>query len=307
MCNFTPKKRKSISNSSKKDAVISFGSNKLYNLFPLIRSLRTTGSRCRFILLTTSQSLTIYPSTYYKSANLCGVEFINISSISYSKKATCVLRYLHLKDFLIKNNLEIERVIFIDLYDTIFQNDPFTTDFGDSIYFCDEGVIIKENGYNKGWVNEVLKKWKNYGINITINDDLKNEILSKNILNSGIIAGKTKYIIEFADAISMAIRVKTFRFKIIDQGFMNVLVYSGYFNGRLNYTILPLNNSLFDSIALIGQKIDEDTEKLVFGNISINGAFPAIIHQHDRSKKIISLVESVCPNIHHLPDYIRIK
>lgn len=103
LCKFTPKNRKYISNSSKKDAILSFGLNNLYNLFPLIRSLRTTGSKCRFILLTNSKSLTMYSSAYYKSANLCGVEFINISFVSYSKKETYFLRYFHLKNFLIKN------------------------------------------------------------------------------------------------------------------------------------------------------------------------------------------------------------
>lgn len=113
--------------------------------------------------------------------------------------------------------------------------------------------------------------------------------------------------IEFTNAICKICNAKTLKVKVVDQGFMNVLVYSGYFNGKINYTILPLNNSLFNSIALIGRKFDEKTEKIVFGNITIYGESPAIIHQHDRSKKIISLVKFVCPNIYHFPDYIRRK
>ena len=72
---------------------MSFGANKLNNLFPFVRTLRTTGTQCRFILFVNNKSLIRYPELFYQLAKDCGVEFINFGSVSFTKIQAMFLRF----------------------------------------------------------------------------------------------------------------------------------------------------------------------------------------------------------------------
>ena len=52
LCSFVPNNGSYPSNSSPKDAIFVLGMNKLTNLIPIVRTLRTTNSKCRFFLFT---------------------------------------------------------------------------------------------------------------------------------------------------------------------------------------------------------------------------------------------------------------
>lgn len=156
-CKFIPNKGVATANSSDKDVILTFGANKLKNLFPFVKTLRTSGSRCRLIIFVNKLSLTIYPKLFYKSANDCGVEFFNFGSYSFTKQQAFFLRFYFYHKFLIQNREIINRVIFCDLYDTLFQSDPFTTEFGNYLYLTSETYSIRRIPSNRKWIEGILQ------------------------------------------------------------------------------------------------------------------------------------------------------
>lgn len=306
-CNFTPY-QKSTPNSSKKDAILTIGTNKLFNLMLFIRTLRTTGSQSRFILFTNNQVFKNYNNEFFRVINDCGVEIINIGTTP-PNFCTSHIRFMIFKDFLIKNRNLIDRVFLCDLYDTVVQHDPFITDFGNSLYFNDEGFKISESPVNSFWINDGFKFWrKEYDPLLNFDKKLRKKIFDQKILNSGIQAGTTDAIIQFCSIMCSAINKKKFQpYFLHDQAFQNMVVYSGYLDKRINYTILSTSTDLFASIDLISRKIDNSSIEVIFGRIQRDGGIPGILHQYDRSKKIRSLLSKICPNEDKFPDYIRYR
>lgn len=307
LCNFKPY-GKSIPNSSERDAILTIGTNKLLNLVLFIKTLRTTGSKCRFILFANNKVFSNYKSDFFRTIDDCGVEIINIGDTSPDFRASHI-RFMIFKEFLIKNRNLIDRVFLCDLYDTVVQHDPFITEFGNSLYLNDEGFLIKQSPINSGWIYAGFKEWKieNEPI-LKFDETLKKNIYNQKILNSGVQAGTTDIMIKFCSIMCSSINKKTFQpFFPHDQAFQNMVVYSGYLDKRINYKILKTNTEFFASIDLISRIIDNSTEKLVFGDIKVDGGNPGILHQYDRSKKIRELLLEVCPNLNNFTDYIRVK
>lgn len=309
ICNFIPYKGGALPNSSEKDLIMSFGTNKLTNLFPFIRTLRTTGSRCRFILFVDANSLTKYPNIYYELANDCGVEFINIGSISFTKMQAMFLRFCFFQKFLITNQAKIDRVIFVDLYDTIFQHDPFTTEFGNFLYISSDTYSFRRVRSNLNWLNECLTHFDhNFDptVSTLFSEDFKKEVVYKEALNGGLQAGPVQIMIEFSTAMMKMGDVKTLKVHCNDQGFLNALIYSGYFNRMFRYSILSLNSTFMASIHFFCfQHINKSPDKFEIGKIDRYGGVAAVLHQFDRSRKLKSALVDVCPNDNNFDDYTR--
>lgn len=308
-CNFIPHNGKATPNSSGRDAILSFGANKLYGLFPFVRSLRTTGSKCRFFILVNSQALRRYSNFYYQNANECGVEFIDIGPVEITRKAAMFFRYYLFRKFLIKNREKIDRVIFCDLYDTVFQHDPFTTEFGNTLYFTDEETAIRDNMLNSRWLNSVYRYFKKHpdpDFPISFDKKSKKKIYQSNIINGGLQAGTVPLLIKFCTVMLKTGNKLKMELLFNDQGFLNLMIYSGCFKNKFNYTIVPLKTDLFASISHYADVIEtEKSIKPIFGQAGKDGTVPGVLHQYDRSPKVRTQLIKACPNDLNLTDYIR--
>ena len=129
LCNFTS--INDISDSTKKDVIISFSILKTHNLALLQRTLRTTKSNASLVLLLDQQaidSLDEITKQFFKNCStqvvIMPVEVFQSHDAS-PKNFMIPLMYLFLK----MNRHLINRVIFVDLFDTVFQSDPFSSKF----------------------------------------------------------------------------------------------------------------------------------------------------------------------------------
>lgn len=307
LCNFAPDNKTFIPNSSERDAILSFATNELTNLIPFIRSLRTSNSKCRFIVFSNHKALTKYSKNFYQIAEKCGVEFINIGTKSFTGLSAMYIRFVIYKYFLYRNKDKFDRVIFCDLFDTIVQHDPFTTNFTNMTFFAEEGFTIKNNKCNYYWLLDAFKIWDKYMVNsaIQFNDEIKKTIFDKNLINAGIQAGPIKSMIEMTELMSQMGDETTGEILVNDQSFFNILAYSGFF--KFNFSTINSSEFLSTFGYFFGPKIDKININLTFGRIERDGIIPGIIHQYDRSFKILQAVLKVCPNNNNLKDYYRNK
>lgn len=310
LCSFVPNNGSYPSNSSPKDAIFVLGMNKLTNLIPIVRTLRTTNSKCRFFLFTDNSTITKYKSDkkFFKTLEDCGTEFVNLGEIdSKNLFFICYLKYFIYKKFLIKYKYFFDRVIFMDLYDSIIQHDPFTTEFENTLYLSDEGYILKNDSFNMDCLNTGFRMLKIYSGDpeLKFSEVQKNSIVNGNILNGGLQEGGTDSLIKLCEIMEKSGNVKRHFAYLLDQSFLNMIAYSGYLSKRMNFTIIPKGSDLSSTIGIYVSEMNKNNVTIVFGNISRDGKFPAILHQFDRSERIKDELKRVCPNDENFTDYIR--
>lgn len=310
LCTFQPNISQTTPNSSNRDAILTIGMGKLLNLLLFVKTLRTTGSKCRFIVFLDDEAMHHYDRNFYTTAENCGVEFVNFDRLKRYLDIAC-LRFRIYLDFLLINRNLFDRVYLCDMFDTAVQHDPFTTDFGDSLYLCDEGIKIKDDSINTYWISKCISDMEanSNDKSFIFSEEIKKNIFEKNILNSGLVAGSIDNMIKYCEAMSKMIDNSTFNLNAFyDQGFHNLIVHSGYLKGKVNYTIEKVNSELFASIGIYITRTDniEHNDKIIdFGNIKRDDAFPGILHQFERSLKIKDSLLHYCPNKENFSDYIR--
>lgn len=310
LCSFRPNNGSYPPNSSPRDAIFLLGLNKLTNLLPIVKTLRTSGSKCRLFLFTDNSTISKYKSQpkFMQSLEDCGTEFINLGKVVTGGLFNiCYLKYYIYKIFLNQNKFFFDRVIFMDLYDSIIQHDPFTTEFKHSLYLSNEGYIIKNDGFNTQYINSGYAQLKNHCSDpeLIFSEEQKTNISNGYILNGGLQQGGVDALIKLCEIMEKSGNIKERKSFLLDQSFLNMIVHSGYLKKRMEYTILPAGNDLSSTIGIYVGKIKN--VKFVFGNISRDGHFPAILHQFDRSGQIKDDLKKVCPNDENFTDYLRYR
>lgn len=86
LCKFIPNNGSFPPNSTPRDAIFVLGLKKLTNLLPVVKTLRTVGSKCRFFLFT--DNITFVNNSkaspkFFSYLEDCGVEFVNIGKLHY--------------------------------------------------------------------------------------------------------------------------------------------------------------------------------------------------------------------------------
>lgn len=153
-CNF--ESRSLRSNSSPQDAILITMLNCTYNLVPFTRSLRTTGSKALVVIFIDDLAKQKIDTSLSTFAANCGITFIYIGKTNFTRNELLLFRNPLLFDFLkLRPNL-FKRILIVDLFDSIFQGDPFYEDFdtttvGFSVetHRCDVGQI-RNAGYLVG-------------------------------------------------------------------------------------------------------------------------------------------------------------
>ena len=227
LCNFTSDNQNS--NSTKRDVVFSFASQKVYNFALFQRTLRTTGSNATIVLILDNESFYSIDSDTLKFTEECGTQIIKCpsSSVSLSKQATKNYMFHIAYLFFKQNEGLIDRIIFLDLFDGLFLADPFN-DFikYDQIHMSREHMMNEFNPMLLTWINQYDPKF---------NFDIKNKFI--NTINSG-------YFGAFYDGMIVFLRVFLEYTKFnnaIDQGLIN-LMYFRHMLRPYGYEISPENH-----------------------------------------------------------------
>ena len=312
LCKFTSNYNDKKPNSTPKDLILLVSLGKMKNLIAFIRSLRTTGSKCRVIVFADISALTNYEKKFYEEAENCGIEFINIGMVKLgNENGMYYLKYCLIRDFLILNRDKFDRIIACDMFDSIVQHDPFISAFNESqVYFSNEGFHIIENKFNMDYLNDAIKSMKQIDPNFTMNykNGEYDVLIDKWIVNGGLqAAGDADSMIAFCEEM-----IKTGNFNLLeayamDQGFINLLLHTRMFEGKFKYKVESHRSDIFSTMGYWLYIVDYDKkpEKIEFGKISRSNYYPGIIHQFDRSTKIVKAFLDVCPNDRNYPDYIR--
>lgn len=185
LCSFTVRNRH-IPNSTPNDIIFSSMFLKSFNLIPSLRSLRTTGSKCGVIIFTDSILYQKINHVLFTFLNDCGCLIINVGELSTSRKNKLFMaRNLAIYEFLLLNYQYINRIIIIDLYDTIFQGDPFNN------YFLNDtiGLSLETTKIQGSHIQ---------GISILFGQEKAHQLCYKRkIINCGTIIGSSQIVLNF--------------------------------------------------------------------------------------------------------------
>jgi len=269
ICTFIAKNY--ASNSGPEDVILTIMMKSYTNLVACVKSLRTTGSKATFFVFTDSETLSSVPQQVIDLANHCGCIFVNIGVFpSLSNKEFWGFRYLLYDKFLVSHYIFINRVLIIDLFDTIFQGDPFSKNTrDDKVYFSSEFQKIIKCYINYDWIKVLApNNYSEYG--------------EKTIINGGSLIGGALPIIRLLRVFFSMFDYKNLSSMLVDdQGYMNYILYSNILEThRINYAIDESGEIIVSlNKVLVWQRIPND---YTVGNFVMKDGFrhPPVVHQY---------------------------
>ncbi|EAY11839.1 hypothetical protein TVAG_459110 [Trichomonas vaginalis G3] len=155
LCNFTVRNEKN--NSSPRDLLLAATRYKLENIHFLVRSLRHTGSKCTvaYLLDTIAYHRITAKDRFYLEK--CGVQLINMGDAEYTNKTDVwSSMYLWMEYVIYSNPHKFDRILKVDMYDVIFQGDPFDKSIKpDTFYMISEAGPIGKHSMSKEFIAQV--------------------------------------------------------------------------------------------------------------------------------------------------------
>jgi hypothetical protein len=194
-----------------------------------------------------------------------------------------------INDYLRIQQFYINRVLTTDIFDVVFQGDPFTTDIKPNIlYLTSENHQIKRNYWMRNWMN-ALKPDPHF-INAS-------QISNKNVvINSGPLIGTINVILQYLDCYYKYYTKDAYKIRSInDQNVLNYLAHLGILSSNnIQYVIDDPNG--FSSV--IGMKYFHDKDHwnelgYVFLN-SISKIYSLHVHQYDRQHGLKRNIIEIC-------------
>lgn len=268
-------------NSSPRDAILSAMFSAIAGLLPFVRTLRTTGSKAHVFLFTDNKGKSMLTQDELMLLDKCSIFIINTGTFHLEWKRFLILRYPLFYDFLYYRVHLMDRVIIVDLFDTVFQGDPFTSSFhNDTFYFAKENITIDQCWMNSMWAKRAAP-------------DLYDEIKNNTIVNSGLFMGGIIPVLHFLD-IYMTL-YDTFTLNDVnapDQGYFLFATYHIVVKSpRIKVRFL----SSFDGVVVFENYAEKS--RFVFGDFKPRNSsiYPRILHQYDKNSELRISVYYACP------------
>ena len=213
LCNFTV--RNTNEDSTTEDVIIGCAINSTENIILFMRTLRTTGCKAKCVLLMDQNAVLSLSRSTMKCVHDCGGQIINCGVLPVTDLRDCQnYVYLLCYEFLYFNRPFINRVIIVDLFDTVFQGDPFNFQVGG--YYLN---IINEGSDFTSSNGEVNEKWMNM-----YDFDLPDELTEEKYLCTGYIGGDFDVVYNF---LHVFLQYMSLGKEKTDQGEVNFLYFSG--------------------------------------------------------------------------------
>lgn len=287
--------------STAKDIVISSMVKHCYNLIPCLRSLRTTGSKCGMIVLADKSVLNNITREFAQLVLDCGCKLICIGEIRQDKRMQLfMVRNVAIYDLLRARSHFFDRIIIIDLFDTIFQGDPFSKLYDNNcLTFSQETAFVRGSHFQGALI-------------LVGNETAKQKILMKPMINCGTISGKYKFIIIFLQLwinLSRSIDRRSFqrlvKTQYADQTLVNVLVRCNILQDHG----VPVRLYTYQDQQVVLHKIFKLKLDFRIGEFKGNESkyYPSLIHLYDRSQSFCRSVIEACPPTFQDPNYNRCK
>jgi hypothetical protein len=230
----------------------------------------------------------------------CGCTVINTGTLfSQDRNYLFMLRNSATYDFLRFRTHLFDRVILFDLFDTIFQGDPFTREINETmIGFSLETALIRGNHLR--------------GAIILVGKEMSMEKLFwRPVINCGTVIGSMHAVMIFLkmefDMVKNLSRkdyVTLIETAYPDQALVNVLVRGGFVEAQ------GLNVRLYEHFELFVSlyKVFKWEYNMTFGHYAPKGVYGLLIHLYDRSPEFCASVAAACPQEFEVPNqYVRCK
>jgi len=292
LCDFSPSNENA--NSSPRDVVMTMAMKKLTNIGPFLKTLRTTGSKAKVVIFTDYSTLEDYNDDVKELINNCSVIFVDVGppvkKLDYNQVS--MYRNILTIDYLAANEPAIDRVIMLDLYDSIIQTDPFTPEIRkDTLYLNKEGFYLKDNYFNMNWLRDV--PW----INIT-------HVSQHETLCTGLIWGGAYQVSLLYKSYLSVFDAWELKCYTADQGFLNSVIYGGVIDKYTkNYKLVDAGAG-YETIGTLFEHYRYT--KLGDYHHPKTNVISKIIHQYDRDDALKRIIKKTCPrNNLNIKNYIR--
>jgi hypothetical protein len=296
LCLFKVDNDGDIPNSSERDVILVLAVGQLRNVHLFVRTLRTTACRARCVLFVDQKATSGHGQDYFATLYNCGVQLVDLGPGPVAQLGTDFLRQIVYYRFLTINHFCLDRVLVADLFDTIFQKDPFIEAFqSDRVYYSNEGYAIKADYYNRKWMRRLFP-WIGvlFGVQ-NITSAMRLRVFEQTIVNSGLIGGGVKPFLRHANFMVKMGNNMTWRPYCLDQPFLNAGLGLGLM--QFPYQIDSLNSTFLGTVGiLLAQESNAMTGRGI-GSFARNGRIPNVLHQFDRSALMKNSIRDSCPEI----------
>lgn len=210
-CNYTSRTKKN-GHSIPSDVILVYCANQVKSLILFIRTLRHVKSRASVFLFVDSDAYNKINSETMSVLKDCGMNVINFGELpEFNIVSIFSIGFIVMRDFLIVNQKYIRNVLICDLYDIVFQADPFTYPF----HMKELEFVSQMNFYN---ASDNDRLW------ITWYEPMRKEWNNTQIINSGQVIGSCFDMISFLDLyVNFFDPSDYFSIKTTDQAFFNLL------------------------------------------------------------------------------------
>ena len=277
---------------TKKDLIIVAAQKSMTGAVLFMRTLRRTGYFSPVVIMADGEAMKKTTNATKEQLSQLGAHIIPIGYMHHEQNSVYSTGIIAIYDFLKSNTKEYDRVLVCDLFDIVFQDNPFNFPMAnDTLYFVSERITFNESEINKAWImndiGEFPKEWEN-----------------KEVINSGQVMGDIAPMLVFLNKYIEHLNLKNKQYSQIttpDQAIFNILIHSGELNkSHIPYVIC--RNQTYSAI-MSSPKYDVSKG---FYNVTDNGVYIPIIHQyyvsHEFSKQIL---EQFPRDDGNLTDYMR--
>jgi hypothetical protein len=283
-------------NSSPRDLLATGMFRRSAGVIPCVRTLRTAGSRCTVVVFTDAAVFSAIGFHRYLAD--CGVTLVNVGALfSERRNFLFMLRNSACYDWLRYRDFLFDRVILIDLFDTVFQGDPFTDEIADDVIaFSVETAQIRGNHLR--------------GAALLVGAaDADSRVAWQPVVNCGTVMGSTRTVLSFLALEFRLIRrlpwadyVALIETNYPDQALVNVLVRLG----MLAEHGMTVRLYGVEELYVTTYKVYKRPYTFRIGEYAPSGVYPVLVHNYDRVKEFCRSITAACPPEFDTPDqYVR--
>ena len=288
LCNFTV--RNEAQDSTPDDLIIGVALRHISNENFFARTIRTTGSKCRIVFVCDDIAIENLPKERYDDAVKCGVQFSVVPSKSWNGDyfSLAAAAYYYVLAFLLRNRGRFYRIIFQDLFDSVFQGDPFTTDL---VTWPNE--IHATHEFLNGWCNYMVTYYKKAGIT---QPKWYGDRYFKNSSHFGAFAETMiKFLLVF-------VSVNNFAMGWNDQITANYILFNGDME---RYGLYYSNDTKLERFINLVNNRERNQLPNFHAHFSNNNQYAVSVHHTWQRKQVMLNIVQICPIKERDPKLVR--
>ncbi|EAY02503.1 hypothetical protein TVAG_020560 [Trichomonas vaginalis G3] len=263
------------SQSSSKDLVLLFATDRYNRIEILARSLRSVGCLARIVVLVPLNA------NITQDLTDCGIEFVKIASVSSRlQRSPHKMRWEWYYQYLQEHLNEFDRILHTDAFDTYAQYDPFSNNIkNDTLYAISEDRPIKECIFNTKWLNSCY------------NNTVLEELSEKSILCSGTVIGGARQFMKLVETMVDRVGWDDCWTKAHDQPVFTYVIYNELIDS-LKIEFLGCNSEFATmNYCYSEKKTLFYNDKLLKPNLI---GYPSFVHQYNRYPEVDDHFQKNC-------------